>query len=229
MPVGSRRVFGLDKPNVECGLKPLDHVAHQRSLVADDNDGLAAPAGFGMGQGVGNEREPCDLDKRLGEVALGAYQSRTKSSRQNHDLFGWRHQRIVLEGGQPPAKVGTLVKSTVVPTAGSGITFSQDHRRVTPLHTDQFDRDVVEIVRRLSRRAVEPAPESELLADLGFDSFRVLELVGELEDHFNIAVPLNALTHIRTVGQIADEVRRLAALRVAEGRAAQGATEGHPA
>ena len=90
---------------------------------------------------------------------------------------------------------------------------------------DYFERDVTEIVSRLSRRPVEPAPDSELLADLGFDSLRVLELVGELEDHFNIAVPLNALTHIRTVGQIANEVRRLAALP--DDRAARGATEGH--
>jgi acyl carrier protein len=57
---------------------------------------------------------------------------------------------------------------------------------------------------------VDPTPSSELLADLGFDSLQVLELVGELEDHFNIAVPLNALTHIRTVGDIAAEVQRLA-------------------
>jgi acyl carrier protein len=56
---------------------------------------------------------------------------------------------------------------------------------------------------------VEPTRSSELLADLGFDSLQVLELVGELEDHFNIAVPLNALTHIRTVGDIAGEVHRL--------------------
>jgi acyl carrier protein len=61
----------------------------------------------------------------------------------------------------------------------------------------------------LSRRPIEPAPGSELLADLGFDSLQVLELVGELEDHFDIAVPLNSLTHIRTVSQIAAEARRL--------------------
>lgn len=60
--------------------------------------------------------------------------------------------------------------------------------------------------------------DSELLADLGFDSLRVLELVGELEDHFDIAVPLNDLMHIRTVGQIVAEVRALAATR-AEQRA----------
>ena len=79
-------------------------------------------------------------------------------------------------------------------------------------HLDQrFDRDITDILKRLSRRPIEPAPDSELLADLGLDSLQVLELVGELEDHFNIAVPLNSLTHIRTVGQIAAEVRRLVA------------------
>ena len=56
---------------------------------------------------------------------------------------------------------------------------------------------------------MQPVPESELLADLGFDSLQVLELVGELEDRFNIAVPLNNLTHIKTVAQVVAEVRRL--------------------
>lgn len=50
---------------------------------------------------------------------------------------------------------------------------------------------------------------SELLADLGFDSLQVLELVGELEDHFNVSIPLNDLTHIRTVAQVVDEIRTL--------------------
>ena len=76
--------------------------------------------------------------------------------------------------------------------------------------SDRFDRDTMMLVQRLSRRQVDIAPDSELMADLGFDSLQVLELVGELEDHFKIAVPLNTLTHIRTVGQISAEVRRLA-------------------
>jgi acyl carrier protein len=74
-----------------------------------------------------------------------------------------------------------------------------------------FGRDTVEIetialVTRLSRRAVEVHSDSELLADLGYDSLQVLALVGELEDHFGIAVPLNDLTHIRTVAQIVETV-----------------------
>ena len=75
---------------------------------------------------------------------------------------------------------------------------------------DRFERDTIEILKRLSRRPIEPAPDKELMADLGFDSLQILEFVGELEDHFNIAVPLNSLTHIRTVGQIVSEVRTLA-------------------
>jgi len=75
--------------------------------------------------------------------------------------------------------------------------------------SDRFERETIEIVKRLSRKPIDPTPESELMADLGFDSLQVLELVGELEDHYNIAVPLNGLTHVRTVGQIAAEVGRL--------------------
>ena len=74
---------------------------------------------------------------------------------------------------------------------------------------DHFESETIALLKRLSRRPIEPLPSSELLADLGFDSLQVLELVGELEDHFNIAIPLNALTHIKTVSQIAAEVRRL--------------------
>ena len=76
---------------------------------------------------------------------------------------------------------------------------------------DRFERETIEILKRISRRPIEPAPDKELLADLGFDSLQVLELVGELEDHFHVAVPLNDLTHIRTVGQIIDEIRKLVA------------------
>jgi acyl carrier protein len=82
--------------------------------------------------------------------------------------------------------------------------------------SDRFERDTIEILKRVSRRPIEPAPQHELLADLGFDSLQVLELVGELEDHFDIAVPLNSLTHIRTVSQIAAEVRRLVSARGAQ-------------
>ena len=78
---------------------------------------------------------------------------------------------------------------------------------------DTVERDTLAILKRMSRRSIDPAPAHELMADLGFDSLQILEFVGELEDHFDVAVPLNTLTHIRTVGEIIAEVRTLAASR----------------
>jgi acyl carrier protein len=75
---------------------------------------------------------------------------------------------------------------------------------------DRFEQDTIEILKRISRRPIEPALESELLADLGFDSLEVLELIGELENHFHLAVPLDDLSRIRTVSQVISAVRQLA-------------------
>lgn len=75
---------------------------------------------------------------------------------------------------------------------------------------DRFEQDTIDVLKRISRRPIEPTLESELLADLAFDSLQVLELVGELEDHFGIAVPLNDLSRIRTVSHVVAKVRGLA-------------------
>jgi acyl carrier protein len=76
---------------------------------------------------------------------------------------------------------------------------------------DRFARDIVDILKRVSRLPIEPTLDSELLADLGFDSLQVLEVVGELEEHFKITVPLNDLARVRTVAQVVAEVRGLVA------------------
>lgn len=76
---------------------------------------------------------------------------------------------------------------------------------------DRVQTETLAIIGRLSRARIDPDPRHELMADLGYDSLLVLELVGELEDHFDIAVPLNDLTHIRTVEQIVAAVHRLVA------------------
>jgi acyl carrier protein len=78
------------------------------------------------------------------------------------------------------------------------------------LPPDRYESETIEIARRFVRGTVEMKPESELLADLGFDSLQVVEFIGELEERFKISVPLEALSQIRTLAQVVAEVRRLA-------------------
>ena len=74
---------------------------------------------------------------------------------------------------------------------------------------EKLRREIIDILKYISRLPIEPTENHELLGDLGFDSLQVLELVGELEERFNVTVPLGNLAHIRTVGQVVAEVQRL--------------------
>jgi acyl carrier protein len=68
---------------------------------------------------------------------------------------------------------------------------------------------VIEVLKNVSRRPIEPSPGSDLVADLGFDSLQVLETVSELEDRFDIAIPVDEVPAIRTVAQVIERVAAL--------------------
>jgi acyl carrier protein len=68
---------------------------------------------------------------------------------------------------------------------------------------------VIDVLRTVSRRAIEPTLDSDLVTDLGFDSLQVLEVVAELEDRFDISIPLNDMPTTRTVGQVVARVASL--------------------
>jgi acyl carrier protein len=72
-----------------------------------------------------------------------------------------------------------------------------------------IEEGVIEVLKNVSRRPIEPALDSDLVADLGFDSLQVLEVIAELEDRFDISIPLNDVPATRTVAQVISEVTRI--------------------
>ena len=64
----------------------------------------------------------------------------------------------------------------------------------------RIESGVIDVLKNVSRRPIEPTLSSDLVADLGFDSLEVLEVVAELEDTFDISIPLNDVPATRTVG-----------------------------
>jgi len=72
---------------------------------------------------------------------------------------------------------------------------------------------VMDILKNVSRRPIEPALSNDLVADLGFDSLQVLEVVAELEDRFDIAIAVDDVPSTRTVADVVDRVTRLVAAR----------------
>jgi acyl carrier protein len=76
-----------------------------------------------------------------------------------------------------------------------------------------IEEGVFDVLKNVSRRPIAPMLTSDLVADLGFDSLQVLEVVAELEDRFDISIPLNDVPATRTVGQVVAQVAALIAQR----------------
>ena len=73
----------------------------------------------------------------------------------------------------------------------------------------RIEDGVLDVLKNVSRRPIEPTLDSDLVADLWFDSLQVLELVAELEDRFDISIPLDNVPATRTVAQVVAQVTRL--------------------
>ena len=51
--------------------------------------------------------------------------------------------------------------------------------------------------------------ETDLVADLGLDSLKVMKIVESLEDSLDISIPLNILPEVRTVEDFALQIQKL--------------------
>ena len=75
--------------------------------------------------------------------------------------------------------------------------------------SSRIESGVIDVLKNVSRRPIEPTLSSDLVADLGFDSLQVLEVVAELEDTFDISIPLDDVSATRTVRQVVAQVAAL--------------------
>ena len=75
--------------------------------------------------------------------------------------------------------------------------------------SSRIESGVIDVLKNVSRRPIEPTLSSDLVADLGFDSLQVLEVVAELEDAFDISIPLDDASATRTVAQVVARVTAL--------------------
>ena len=68
---------------------------------------------------------------------------------------------------------------------------------------------VCEILRPLVAEGQEVNVETDIVADLGLDSLKVMKLVETVEDSFDISVPLNVLPEVRTVGDFVWQIEKI--------------------
>jgi acyl carrier protein len=75
---------------------------------------------------------------------------------------------------------------------------------------DRVAEEVIEIIAKFFHRSRDTILESnDLFNDLGVDSLDDLEILMEIEEHFDIAVPDEIAENTHTVGEIIEMVHRL--------------------
>jgi len=68
---------------------------------------------------------------------------------------------------------------------------------------------ICSLIAPLNKKGVSLAPETTFAADLELDSLTVMDLVADIEDEFDILLPLNLLPDLETIQQVSDAVDKI--------------------
>ncbi|MEE9494284.1 MAG: acyl carrier protein [Gammaproteobacteria bacterium] len=72
-----------------------------------------------------------------------------------------------------------------------------------------FLQQIFEVLQPFARNGILLNEDSELVAELGLTSLQVMELIEQIEDHFDISIPLNILPDIRTIRDLALQLEKI--------------------
>ncbi len=70
------------------------------------------------------------------------------------------------------------------------------------LSDDDIYRKLVELLQPFNPKGVELKPETEIAAELNIDSVAVMDFIMEVEDAFDIDIPLNVLSETHTMSDL---------------------------
>lgn len=76
-----------------------------------------------------------------------------------------------------------------------------------PDYTDTCAR-LTFLLRNMVEEETALGEQTDLIDELQLDSVKVLDLVLEIEDEFDVTVPMNALADVRTLGDLARVIQR---------------------
>lgn len=77
------------------------------------------------------------------------------------------------------------------------------------MNRDETYARLLELVEPFNKKGIALAENTSFADDLELDSLTVMDLVANIEDEWDINMPLNILPDLETVGQLADAVLKL--------------------
>jgi len=64
---------------------------------------------------------------------------------------------------------------------------------------DSVLKEIYEVLQPFAKEGQSLSEETELVTELGLDSVQVMELLLQIEDRFDVSIPLNIMPDMRTI------------------------------
>ncbi|MBS0497334.1 MAG: acyl carrier protein [Gammaproteobacteria bacterium] len=80
---------------------------------------------------------------------------------------------------------------------------------MTDSNYDEIMQLLCDRLSSLTNSNTQISPETNLISQLSIDSIKLLNLIMEVEDAFDISIPINALADVQTVRELVDLVHKI--------------------
>jgi len=77
------------------------------------------------------------------------------------------------------------------------------------LSESELFEQIVAILKPLAKNDMEITADTVLMDDLSLDSLEIMEVLLEIEDTYDISVPINILPDIRTVNDVVLQIKKI--------------------
>lgn len=74
---------------------------------------------------------------------------------------------------------------------------------------DLVFRKICSLIEPLNDKSVKLSRETDMVADLEIDSVSVLDIIMDIEDNYDISIPVNTISEIRTIGELVDAIHKI--------------------
>ncbi len=74
---------------------------------------------------------------------------------------------------------------------------------------DLVFRKICSLLDPLNHQNVKLTRDTDLVADLEIDSVSVLDIVMDVEDTYDISIPVNTISETRTIGELVDAIHEI--------------------
>lgn len=74
---------------------------------------------------------------------------------------------------------------------------------------DLVFRKICSLFEPLNQKGVKLTRDTDFVADLEVDSVSVLDVVMDIEDSYDISIPVNVISEIKTIGDLVDAIHSI--------------------